>query len=1432
MGQLTNQFVSQSYQGLLNLENANTGFTTNLQTVTDGLGGLSPLQISKTQVNISGAFTVNGAPVSFDTGSLVTTSSFNAYTSSMNSFTSSIDGRVDALEIETGSLQNQINTLATTGSLSGYTTITAFNNYTSSNDSKVNSLIASTGSYATTSSLTSLSQSIATTDLNQDNRLTALEGVTGSINRNGLITTGSIGGTQSITGSLDVQGTISATSASFTYVTTVFETASVIYSSGSNQFGDASNDTQTLWGRVAIPTGPVSVTGSVIATNFTGSLQGTASFAVSSSQAQNAVSASQSNNSVLFSGLGPSAYARTNFNNTFTQDQTIDSGSALITNEIISEANERLLILSDGNVGGGGARIIIGDTPTSPGDPLSDTSVSITGSLGVSGGVTSPNFTGLASNSTLFGGRGVAQFILTSSFNAYTSSNDTRVNSLINATSSYVTETESGSFMTTGSVSGNVLTFTKGNGSQFNLTVDTGSVTPINTGSFATTGSNSFNGNQTITGSLITTGSTTLNGTTTLNGNVDVTTGNLNVYSPQARFSGSLVLVTGSVEVSNGITGSLEGTASFATNALSASYAPSNPLPSGLVSGSSQISYTGITDVPSGIVSGSSQISYTGITDVPAGIISGSGQISDLGFATTGSNTFKGDQTITGSLLGSTLNDGQIRIFSDAFNSGAVKMNISSSNPAAQSNIIFGSAIGVAPIQLTGSIVISGSNNIIMGGPRPNTLVTAGTYGYVGGSTNIFGGQSTLNTGSSYRPVMNSNINYGGIIMTLGSGSNNFQINQNALIGGTLVLNMPSASIGGTMTTNIIAGQVNLQQTQPIPLASASFAPAFAVNNVNGTFNLQTNSGSFQVQNNNINGNNVSVTSSYRATTAANNAITFNNNSINGLNHRILFDGVSNQSKGLNNTLIVGANNTASMVGNDNNGISNTGIIGQGLHVENGNISGTGGSLIVGRFNETGSLSNPGDIKFAVGTGNGNTTRRTTLWVDTNSKVGVSGSLDVTGSVNITGSLTVTGSNVNVNGGFTVITGSNVNVRGGSINISGSQLTTNNYVVWNGSPNDAGAMSNFVGAFMVNRNAFVFNNIVQAQLTSGSNFSINTDVGSNVTTQTYSSTWGGTEAKISVQNQNGTRRIDLNADNLYASGALNVGVSNNVGRIQTYGGSQWLYRDGDNNTVVGNANGVGSGFFAGSEKNMIFNGFSTPFATGSNNVIIQGAGDNFISGSGNLFIGSHNGHAGGSKNLLLGATSYSSGSVFDDKFELGTQNSSRIFHKQGTDPLQIGYDTQVTGSLWVNGNKQFNGAQYSSLQTLSGSANVSQSVYFDTTGPQFGVSLVDNTKLTVANPGTYNIQFSAQLEADGGADNVFVWFKKNGTNIAGSASEVKLDNNKENIMTVNILDTAVANDYYEIAWQNTNNNGRLLYQAASGNVPSTPSVITTVTQVR
>ena len=112
-------------------------------------------------------------------------------------------------------------------------------------------------------------------------------------------------------------------------------------------------------------------------------------------------------------------------------------------------------------------------------------------------------------------------------------------------------------------------------------------------------------------------------------------------------------LVSGSSQVLGGTTihsGSFFNGISVVSGSGQISFSGITDIPS-LVSGSSQITYSGLNGIPSGIVSGSSQISYGGITDIPSGIVSSSIQIKNYGdFATTGSNTFKGNQIISGSL--------------------------------------------------------------------------------------------------------------------------------------------------------------------------------------------------------------------------------------------------------------------------------------------------------------------------------------------------------------------------------------------------------------------------------------------------------------------------------------------------------------------------------------------------------------------------------------------------------------------------------------------------------------------------------------------------------------------------------------------------------------------------------------------------------------
>jgi hypothetical protein len=67
-------------------------------------------------------------------------------------------------------------------------------------------------------------------------------------------------GTQTINGNVNINGT-----ASIAYLNVAIESASIIYSSGSNQFGDAANDTQTLFGNIIVPTGSLTVNGNISA---------------------------------------------------------------------------------------------------------------------------------------------------------------------------------------------------------------------------------------------------------------------------------------------------------------------------------------------------------------------------------------------------------------------------------------------------------------------------------------------------------------------------------------------------------------------------------------------------------------------------------------------------------------------------------------------------------------------------------------------------------------------------------------------------------------------------------------------------------------------------------------------------------------------------------------------------------------------------------------------------------------------------------------------------------------------------------------------------------------------------------------------------------------------------------------------------------------
>jgi len=333
----------------------------------------------------------------------------------------------------------------------------------------------------------------------------------------------------------------------------------------------------------------------------------------------------------------------------------------------------------------------------------------------------------------------------------------------------------------------------------------------------------------------------------------------------------------------------------------------------------------------------------------------------------------------------------------------------------------------------------------------------------------------------------------------------------------------------------------------------------------------------------------------------------------------------------------------------------------------------------------------------------------------------------------------------------------------------------------------------------------------------------------------YNNNIGG----ITVTNNASGGLVANVADTLYVVNNLFVGSSNTI----TATGSQ----------DTGDAQGMS--FLRQVEQNQILgasNGVNLPYApTGSNslnqtmiagyNLGVTGSNASSFSGltqnGGSAFFGRNNAQDGNRAQSAQTIFAIGTGDTTTRKTGFLIDSGSNTY-VEGT--LNVSGSTSLTGSLTIqsgsaffaNGNRQFNVGAFSSLVTQSGSAGVSQSVNFETTDISEGVSVVSNSRITLANSGTYSITFSAQLKEIGGTDSVYLWLKKNGTNVANTGTKTVVRNNDENIMTVEYIVQSSASDYYEIVFQNVNGHAQLYYEAASGNIPATPSIIITVKQVR
>jgi hypothetical protein len=115
-----------------------------------------------------------------------------------------------------------------------------------------------------------------------------------------------------------------------------------------------------------------------------------------------------------------------------------------------------------------------------------------------------------------------------------------------------------------------------------------------------------------------------------------------------------------------------------------------------------------------------------------------------------------------------------------------------------------------------------------------------------------------------------------------------------------------------------------------------------------------------------------------------------------------------------------------------------------------------------------------------------------------------------------------------------------------------------------------------------------------------------------------------------------------------------------------------------------------------------------------------------------------------------------------------------------------------------------------------------------------GVSITNNSRITFAYPGVYNIQFSSQfIKTDSGSDPVEIWISKNGQDIPWSNTKLILQgNNEEHIAAWNwLVNITAAGQYVEIKWYSPDTS-MSLYAAGAGTRPGIPATIVTATKVR
>ena len=195
----------------------------------------------------------------------------------------------------------------------------------------------------------------------------------------------------------------------------------------------------------------------------------------------------------------------------------------------------------------------------------------------------------------------------------------------------------------------------------------------------------------------------------------------------------------------------------------------------------------------------------------------------------------------------------------------------------------------------------------------------------------------------------------------------------------------------------------------------------------------------------------------------------------------------------------------------------------------------------------------------------------------------------------------------------------------------------------------------------------------------------------------------------------------------------------------------------------------------------------------------------------------------------------SPGQTYDERLTAQTHRGLLVYFRKLTNILST--------VLGPRGGKYLNlpyGAFQDGTDQTAANTTTAYAITFDTTDYANGITLSNSSRLNVSQAGIYNVQFSVQFKnTTNDTQDVDVWFRKNGTDIANSGSRFGLVPRKSSgdpshmIGALNYFVDLAESDYLQLMWRPSDVGVSIEHFAAgtSPTRPAIPSVIATVSFV-